>query len=132
MSGAASHFTGAVAAQTLAEPAGGASLAVYAVTFAPAARTDWHTHPCGHGLYVVDGVARVQVESDPVREFATGESVWIPAAARHWHGAAPDSSMTHLAYQQAGPAGETVHWHEPVDEATYRAERADMTMKEHL
>jgi len=81
------HFTGAVKARTLIAPTEESHLAVYAVTFEAAARTHWHTHPKGQGLYITDGVALVQAEGEPAVQLEVGESVWIEAGQRHWHGA---------------------------------------------
>ncbi len=113
------HFTGTVEAQSLAVPAGDSLLAVYAVTFQPGARTHWHSHPRGQGLYVTQGVARVQISGSSPQTLRTGESIWIPAGERHWHGADAAGPMTHLAYQQADADGSTVHWHEPVTDHDY-------------
>ncbi len=126
MSGAP-RFTGAVQATVLAEPSATSSLAAYAVTFEASARTHWHTHPCGQGLYVTEGTAWVQTEGSPLRECGPGQSVWIAAGVRHWHGASPDGRMTHLAYQQAGPGGTTVEWHEPVADHPARLEPKERT-----
>ena len=115
----AEHFTGTVAARTLAAPGGESTLAVYAVTFEAAAHTHWHTHPKGQGLFVADGVALVQTEGEPAVRLAAGESIWIEAGRRHWHGAGPDSPMTHVAYQQAADDLRTVEWHEPVAASAY-------------
>lgn len=115
------HFSGTVAAQALAVPTNAeeSRLAVYAVTFEAAAHTHWHTHPKGQGLYVTDGVAFVQAEGEPPIRLEAGESIWIDADQRHWHGAGPDVPMTHVAYQQAADDLTTVDWHEPVTASTY-------------
>jgi quercetin dioxygenase-like cupin family protein len=116
---AKSHFTGDVTADELATPYGESRLAVYAVTFQPGARTHWHTHPRGQGLYVTQGEALVQVEGRPPTILTPGESVWIEAERRHWHGATTRAAMVHIAYQEAGPEGSTVNWHGAVSERTY-------------
>jgi hypothetical protein len=38
---------------------------------------------------------------------------------RHWHGAAPDRLMTHLAMQQVDDQGSAVTWGEHVSDAEY-------------
>lgn len=119
MSLAREHFTGIVAAKTLCDPSRELPMAVYAVTFVAGAHTHWHTHPRGQGLYVTDGVALVQIEGQPPVRLRPGESIWIDAAKRHWHGAGPETSMTHVAYQQAAEDLTTADWHEPVTVATY-------------
>jgi 4-carboxymuconolactone decarboxylase len=46
--------------------------------------------------------------------------VWIPPGQKHWHGAAPDSSMAHIAIVEALD-GKTVDWLEKVNGAQYGA-----------
>lgn len=119
MSGTPEHFTGTVDATTLATPTPESTLAVYAVTFAAGAHTHWHTHPKGQGLYVTDGIVVVHVERRTPRHLVKGESIWIDANQRHWHGAGPGQPMTHVAYQQAADDLTTIDWHEPVTRAAY-------------
>ena len=88
------------------------------VTFEPGARTAWHTHPAGQTLIVTFGSGRVQREGGPVEEISAGDVVWFPAGEKHWHGAAPDSAMTHIALQEA-QVGEAVEWMEKVSDADY-------------
>ncbi len=117
--GSADWFTGSVRIDPLfqAEPPGQAAGA--AVTFEPGARTAWHSHPAGQTLIVTAGLGRVQRAGGPVEEIRPGDVVWIPAGEKHWHGAAPDVAMTHIAIQEA-VAGEVVTWLEPVSDADYR------------
>lgn len=113
------HFTGAVESKTLKAPTRESTLAVYAVTFAAGAHTHWHTHPKGQGLYVTDGVALIHIEGQAPQRLTEGESIWIDAGERHWHGAAPERAMTHVAYQQAANDLSTIDWQEPVTPTTY-------------
>jgi quercetin dioxygenase-like cupin family protein len=92
------------------------------VSFAPGARTAWHTHPLGQTLYVVSGCGRAQSWSGPVREIRAGDIVWIPPGEKHWHGAAPTTRMTHLAMQEAQD-GVAVEWLEHVAEEDYAGTR---------
>lgn len=70
---------------------------VNTVSFTPGARTHWHRHENGQLLQVIAGRGLVQSEGGPVEVMRTGDTVWVPAGERHWHGAAADSSMTHIA-----------------------------------
>ena len=90
------------------------------VTFEPVARTAWHIHPLGQTLIVTAGVGRIQRWGDPVHELRTGDVVWIPPGQKHWHGAAPDSSMAHIAISEALD-GQTVEWMEKVSDRQYQA-----------
>ena len=83
------------------------------VTFEPGARSNWHTHPLGQTLIVTEGVGWTQVEHGPVQEFAACDILLCPRDRRHWRGATPDSSMTHIAIQET-LYGTNVTWMEPV------------------
>lgn len=90
------------------------------VTFEPGARTAWHTHPRGQRLIVTAGTGRVQRWGGPVDEIREGDVVWIPPGVKHWHGAAPATSMTHLAISEH-LNGRSVDWLEQVTDGQYGA-----------
>ncbi len=93
------------------------------VTFEPGARTAWHSHPLGQTLIVTEGLGWTQVQGGPVQEFAAGDILLCPRDRRHWHGATPESSMTHVAIQEALD-GTNVTWMEKVTEDEYLAGRS--------
>jgi quercetin dioxygenase-like cupin family protein len=93
------------------------------VTFEPGARTAWHSHPLGQTLIVTEGVGWTQVEGGPVQQFAAGDILLCPRDRRHWHGATPDSSVTHAAIQEALD-GSNVTWMEKVSDDEYLAYRS--------
>jgi len=90
------------------------------VTFEPGARTAWHTHPLGQTLLVTSGLGRVQRAGGPVEEVRPGDVVWFEPGEKHWHGASPDTAMTHIAVQEVRD-GRTVDWLEHVTDAQYGA-----------
>jgi quercetin dioxygenase-like cupin family protein len=117
--GAAGHFTGNVTVESrfVSEIPNGYRGAI--VKFEAGARTAWHSHPLGQTLIVVSGRGLVQSEGDAIQEILPGDVVWIPPNERHWHGAAPDSSMAHVAISD--PLNDsTVKWMEPVSNEQYR------------
>jgi quercetin dioxygenase-like cupin family protein len=118
--GPAEWFTGTVRIDPLFDAPVPARAAGASVTFEPGARTAWHTHPLGQTLYVISGVGRVQAVGGPIREIRPGDVVWIPPGEKHWHGASPTSSMTHIAMQEALD-GSYVNWMEHVTDAEYSA-----------
>jgi 4-carboxymuconolactone decarboxylase len=75
-------------------------------------------HPFGQTLIVTAGTGRVQRWGDPVDEIRQGDVIWIPPGQKHWHGAAPNSSMTHIAITEQLD-GKTVEWMEQVSDAQY-------------
>lgn len=117
--GPADYFTGAVkidAPFNASEPArvGGAT-----VTFSPSARTAWHTHPLGQTLIVTAGQGWVQEWGQEAQAINAGDIVWIRPEVKHWHGAAADSTMTHIAIAEA-LEGKVVDWLEQVSDEQYR------------
>lgn len=114
--GSPEYFTGAVRLD--APFSGSGALSGATVTFEPGARTAWHTHPLGQTLLVVSGLGRAQREGGPVEEIRPGDMVWFAPEERHWHGAAPDCAMTHIAIAEMQD-GTAVTWLEPVADADY-------------
>jgi len=88
------------------------------VTFEPGARTAWHTHPLGQTLIVTAGCGRVQREGGPIEEIRPGDVVWFPPGEKHWHGASPNTAMTHIAIQETLD-GKSVDWLEHVSDEEY-------------
>jgi quercetin dioxygenase-like cupin family protein len=112
-------FTGAVTmAPVLADAPAPSRLRALSVTFAPGARTAWHTHPAGQTLVVTDGEGRAQSRGGPVVVLRPGDTVTFAPGEEHWHGAAPGQAMTHLAMHEVID-GRSVDWLEPVTEADY-------------
>ncbi len=79
------------------------------VEFEAGARTAWHTHPKGQTLIIISGKGQVQQEDNEAKSLLPGDVVTIPPNTKHWHGAAPDSSMSHIAISTPDN-GETVTW----------------------
>ena len=113
-------FTGTVYIDAIAAPPAPARTGAASVHFTPGARTHWHTHPLGQTIFVTEGVGRCQREGGPVQEIAPGDRVFFEPGENHWHGAAPNRFMTHIAIQEADEHG-PVTWGLPVDDATYLA-----------
>lgn len=112
------YFTGTVWQDAVAEAPAPARLRAVLVTFAPGARTHWHTHPLGQTLFVTSGAGLCQSEGGPVRKIRAGDVVFFAPGERHWHGAGPATMMAHLAMQEAED-GVAVDWLEPVADADY-------------
>jgi quercetin dioxygenase-like cupin family protein len=71
------------------------------VTFSPGARLNFHTHDSEQILYITEGKGTIATK-DKKYTVTAGCIVFIPAGEVHWHGAADDSSLTHLAIQKVG------------------------------
>jgi quercetin dioxygenase-like cupin family protein len=116
--GAAEYFTGSVRLDPLMRAPDPARVASVHVTFEPGARTAWHTHPLGQTLVVTGGCGRAQRWGGPVEEIRPGDVVWFAPGEKHWHGAAPTTSMSHIAIQEQ-QGGETATWMEKVSDEQY-------------
>jgi quercetin dioxygenase-like cupin family protein len=99
--GAADFFTGQASVVGRFRREAPARVTGATVTFQPGAYTIWHSHPLGQTLIVTDGVGFVQVEGEPARRIAKGDTVWTPPGVKHWHGATTAGSMTHIAIAEA-------------------------------
>jgi len=118
------YFTGTVWMDPIVDAPAPARLSALRVSFEPGARTAWHTHPLGQTLHVVSGVGRLQKDGEPVREIRPGDTVWIEPHVRHWHGAAPETGMVHIAMQECLD-GSAADWLEKVSDADYSAAPQD-------
>jgi quercetin dioxygenase-like cupin family protein len=116
--GPAEWFTGAVRIDAPFQREAPARVSGATVTFEPAARTAWHTHPLGQTLIVTAGAGRVQHWGGPVEEIRPGDVIWIPPGEKHWHGAAPTTAVTHIAVHER-LEGKTVDWLEHVSDEQY-------------
>ena len=95
---------------------------VYNVTFEPGCRNNWHIHHASKGggqmLLCVGGRGWYQEWGKAPVELTPGTVINIPANVKHWHGAAPDSWMSHLAIEVEGENVST-EWLEAVSEEDY-------------
>lgn len=114
------YFTGAVWQDPIISSEPPARLHALMVHFEPGARTAWHTHPLGQTLHVTQGAGRVCLRGAVPRVIRAGDTVWIPAGVEHWHGAGPETAMTHIAMQEMQD-GSAAIWLEQVVEADYLA-----------
>lgn len=111
-------FTGGVWMETASVPQPGAGF--IRVSYDPGARTNWHTHPEGQFLYIVTGAGRVGKEDGPVVGVRAGDLVYFTPGEKHWHGAAPDAPMVHIAITPALTTEGGTDWLEPVTDEEYR------------
>ncbi|MEG3990353.1 cupin domain-containing protein [Microcoleus sp. S28C3] len=118
--GPAENFTGSVRVDPLFEAIAPANTFGANFTFEPGARSAWHTHPLGQILIVTAGVGRVQRWGGPIEEIRPGDVVRIPPGQKHWHGASPNTAMTHIAIVEQLD-GKSTDWMEQVSDEQYSA-----------
>ena len=121
--GPADWFTGVVRLDSMFGRSAPARVGGALVTFEPGARTAWHTHPLGQTVIVMSGLGWAQREGGPVEEIRPGDVVWFPPGEKHWHGASPTNSMTHLAMQELQD-GSAAEWLEKVPDEDYAGRSA--------
>lgn len=119
----AACFSGPVTVEMLHTPVDAERASAATVSFSPGGRTAWHSHPLGQTLVVTAGTGWVQRWGAKVEKITVGDVVHIPAHVKHWHGAAADSAMTHIAITEALD-GRAADWMEHVSDAQYAAPSA--------
>jgi quercetin dioxygenase-like cupin family protein len=117
--GPAERFTGDVWVDVIARTKEPSRMRVNTVRFSPGARTAWHAHAVGQTLCVTDGAGLVQSRGGEVIEIRPGDVVHTPPGEWHWHGAAPDRFMTHLAMWEAPDSGPESEWGNHVTDEEY-------------
>jgi quercetin dioxygenase-like cupin family protein len=74
-------------------------------------------------LHVTDGIGLVQSRGGKVIEIRPSDTIYTPPGEWHWHGAAPDHFMIHLAMWE-GPSegkGPETEWGDHVTDEEYNA-----------
>jgi len=117
--GPAGYFTGSVQVEPLFSAHDPSRVSGGKVMFEPGARSAWHTHPLGQILIVTEGTGWIQQWGGPIEEIRKGDVIWIQAGVKHWHGATPNTAMTHIAIQEQ-LNGIAVEWMQKVTDEQYR------------
>jgi quercetin dioxygenase-like cupin family protein len=119
--GPAETFTGDVWFDVVARGEEPSRIRVNVVRFSPCARTAWHTHAMGQTLHVTEGVGLVQSRGGEVVVLRPGDTVYTPPGEWHWHGAAADHFMTHIAMWEGTGNGPETEWGDHVTDEEYSA-----------
>jgi quercetin dioxygenase-like cupin family protein len=117
----AETFTGEAWLDVIARGEGPSRIRVNVVRFAPGARNAWHRHALGQTLHVTDGIGLIQSRGGQVSEIRSGDTIYTPPGEWHWHGAAPDHFMTHLAMWESPGDGPETEWGDQVTDQEYHA-----------
>jgi len=117
--GKASRFTGQASGDSVLPATDG--VIINTVTFEPGARTHWHSHERGQILHVQAGYGLICTSGEAPERIRMGDWIWIPPGERHWHGAAPDSFLTHTAISLG-----STDWSDEVTPAEYEAQPTPM------
>jgi quercetin dioxygenase-like cupin family protein len=114
-------FTGDVYIDAVAAPSNGSRLSASNVHFTPGARTSWHTHPNGQTIWVIEGLGLCQRRGGPIEVIRAGDRVFFEPGEDHWHGAAPNRFMAHIAMVEVDDEGNLATWGEHVTDEEYAA-----------
>jgi quercetin dioxygenase-like cupin family protein len=114
-------FTGAVYVDTIAAPGNGSRASASSVHFTPGARPAWHTYPNGQTIGVTEGVGVCQRRGGPIELIRPGDRVFFEPGEHHWHGAAANRFMTHLAILEVDDDGNAATWGDHVTDEEYEA-----------
>lgn len=114
------NFTGNVWLQMLVPNDTTFNTSVGNVTFEPGARSNWHYHPGGQILLVTSGTGHYGEKGKPVRVIRKGKVIKCEPNVVHWHGAAPNSEMSHVTIG-TNPNRNAVVWLQPVSDEEYKA-----------
>jgi quercetin dioxygenase-like cupin family protein len=114
-------FTGDVYIDSVAAAPAPGRVQANLVHFAPAARTAWHTHPLGQTIYVTEGVGLVQRRGGQIAVIRPGDRVFFAPDEDHWHGAAPNRFMVHIALNEVDDDHVAANWGEKVTDEQYSA-----------
>lgn len=117
--GPAEWFTGDVYVDVAVAPEDGSQVSGAIVHFTPGARTAWHSHPHGQTIYVTEGIGRACKRGGEMIEIRPGDRVFFEPGEEHWHGAAPDRFMVHIAMLQTDADGNSATWLEHVTDEEY-------------
>ncbi|WP_316803716.1 cupin domain-containing protein [Pedobacter nototheniae] len=90
------------------------------VTFEPEARTNWHTHPKGQVLLIIEGKGFYQEKGKTAQSIKKGDVINIPENTEHWHGATATTKMVHIAITNFKDEKQ-VNWLEPVSDVEYKS-----------
>jgi quercetin dioxygenase-like cupin family protein len=120
--GPATNFTGSAYNYGLVANDSTYNTLVGNVYFEKSARSNWHIHPSGQILIVLDGEGYHQLEGQPKQTMKKGDVIKCPPKVKHWHGATENSSLTQMYILPKTENG-IVTWLEAVTDEQYKAEK---------
>src|SRR5436309_3559561 len=95
--------------------------AIAVATFDAGAKLDWHSHPGGQILLILEGTGYYQERGKPIQIVHKGDVIKCLPGVEHGHGASPTSGFTYLATTPI-QKGKTV-WLEPVSDKDYNSSK---------
>lgn len=93
--------------------------------FAKGAKLDWHKHPKGQHLLIIEGEGLYQERDKPIKVVKKGEVVKCQPDVEHWHAATPESGVTYLAIT----GNQRTVWFEKIPEEVFQNINVDSIRK---
>jgi quercetin dioxygenase-like cupin family protein len=118
--GPSTNFTGKAYNYALVTNDSTYNILVGNVYFEPGARSNWHVHPSGQILIVLNGEGYHQLEGQPKQTMKKGDVIKCPPNVRHWHGATENSSLTQMYILPKTENG-IVTWLDAVTDEQYKS-----------
>ena len=88
-------------------------------SYEPGARSNWHSHPSGQILIVINGRGYHQFKGEAKQVITKGEVIKCPPNVPHWDGGTENTGMSHI-YIIPNTGNGIVDWLEPVTDEEYR------------
>jgi quercetin dioxygenase-like cupin family protein len=117
--GPATNFTGNAYNYSLVANDSTYNTLVGNVYFEKGARSNWHIHPSGQILVILDGEGYHQVEGHPTQKMRKGDVIKCPPNVKHWHGATENNSLTQMYILPNTEKG-IVTWLQAVTDEEYK------------
>src|SRR5262245_59924323 len=89
-------FVGTVERQVIVAEGDSDLVRIGVVTVKAGAVNKMHAHTFDQVLVITEGEGIIQKEGEPERRVTVGDVIFIPSGERHWHGAAPGQTMSHM------------------------------------
>jgi L-ascorbate metabolism protein UlaG (beta-lactamase superfamily)/quercetin dioxygenase-like cupin family protein len=124
--GSSNNFTGNVWVNSLVKDSADLNAIIGSVSFQPGSRTHWHYHPSGQALLVTHGLGNYQEKGKPIQKIRKGDVIQCPSNVLHWHGASPDSAMSHISIN-TNLQKPVVIWMQAVSEQEYQSAAVEKT-----
>jgi len=115
----ADNHTATVWLNELAMPDSAINLSLAQATFAPGAKLDWHIHPAGQYLLIIEGTGYYQERGKPIQIIHKGDVIKCLPGVEHWHGASPNSGLTYIGVTPAQK--EKTIWQKRVTDEKYNS-----------
>ena len=111
------HHTGDVWLNRISEADSIFDYNIVVAAFEANAKLDWHRHPDGQQLLIIEGTGYYQERGKAVQVIKKGDVIKSLPGVEHWHASTPDTKCTYLAIY----GGEPTEWLEKLTNEEYNA-----------